>query len=247
MERADMQRHRGFTLVELLVVIAIIAMLAAILFPVFARAKEAAKKSTCLSNTRQIGMANAMYTSDYDGAFPQTKQSSSNPEIDDSAGSIEEPDYASPFVLLLPYTGTHATSEEDIPRQRLYACPSDPDPFGRACFAIDPDTSALTSYVVNAFLAFGLAESAVASPAKFVIFAERRSEGGGTLSPYCDYLYRPWFNEGNPVAPEDEMNGLTGAIATKRHSDQSNFTFADGHSRSFPWAATVRGDMHRPQ
>ncbi len=62
-------RARGFTLIELLVVIAIIAILAAILFPVFAQAKVAAKKTQAISNMKQAGTATAMYTSDYDGAF----------------------------------------------------------------------------------------------------------------------------------------------------------------------------------
>jgi prepilin-type N-terminal cleavage/methylation domain-containing protein len=62
-------KHRGFTLIELLVVIAIIAILAAILFPVFAQAKEAAKSTQVISQTKQIGLAQLLYTADYDDTF----------------------------------------------------------------------------------------------------------------------------------------------------------------------------------
>ena len=65
-----MRRDRGFTLIELLVVIAIIAILAAILFPVFARAREAARKATCISNCKQIALACLMYAQDYDECLP---------------------------------------------------------------------------------------------------------------------------------------------------------------------------------
>lgn len=64
--------RRGFTLIELLVVIAIIAILAAILFPVFARARESARKTACVSNVRQLGTAWMMYVQDYDENFPPT-------------------------------------------------------------------------------------------------------------------------------------------------------------------------------
>jgi len=68
--RTFLPKSRGFTLIELLVVIAIIAILAAILFPVFAQARAAARKTTCLSNTKQVGLAVLMYVQDYDESFP---------------------------------------------------------------------------------------------------------------------------------------------------------------------------------
>lgn len=63
-------KRKGFTLIELLVVIAIIAILAAILFPVFARARSQARKTTCASNLKQLGLAFLMYAQDYDETFP---------------------------------------------------------------------------------------------------------------------------------------------------------------------------------
>jgi len=65
-----LSKSRGFTLIELLVVIAIIAILAAILFPVFAQAREAARKASCISNTKQLGLGTMMYVQDYDEMYP---------------------------------------------------------------------------------------------------------------------------------------------------------------------------------
>ena len=72
--------RRGFTLIELLVVIAIIAILAAILFPVFARARENARRTSCLSNVKQIGLGIMQYVQDYDGVMPATNANGNNDE-----------------------------------------------------------------------------------------------------------------------------------------------------------------------
>src|ERR1043166_5016509 len=69
----EVRSKSGFTLIELLVVIAIIAILAAILFPVFARAREAARKTSCLSNLKQLGLAAQMYKQDYDESFADSR------------------------------------------------------------------------------------------------------------------------------------------------------------------------------
>src|SRR5437764_7841158 len=99
-----MDRRRGFTLIELLVVIAIIAILAAILFPVFAQAREKARQTTCLSNMKQIGIATMMYIQDYDESFYPHRRNCVDannafipcPEYLDGGGNLIEP-YLSMF------------------------------------------------------------------------------------------------------------------------------------------------------
>ncbi len=110
-----MNHRKGFTLIELLVVIAIIAILAAILFPVFARAKEAAKQTACLSNARQIGIANSMYLQDYDGMFPIHYAYNSQPPGGKSGHKGVE-------VLLAPYIQSGSGSNGLV---ELFKCPMD--------------------------------------------------------------------------------------------------------------------------
>jgi prepilin-type N-terminal cleavage/methylation domain-containing protein/prepilin-type processing-associated H-X9-DG protein len=94
---------RAFTLIELLVVIAIIAILAAILFPVFARARENARRASCQSNLKQIGLGMMMYTQDYDGRYPMAEWTTS-PAVDGAWP-----------VLLQPY----------LKSVQIFHCPSD--------------------------------------------------------------------------------------------------------------------------
>jgi prepilin-type N-terminal cleavage/methylation domain-containing protein/prepilin-type processing-associated H-X9-DG protein len=206
--------HRGFTLIELLVVIAIIAILASILLPVFALAREKARQTTCLSNCRQIGLALGMYTDDWDGKYPQEHPATSNPAADDSQSQLEAIDFGSPFDKIIPYVkGSDSTTE------RLYVCPSDTDPTGAAipnCLGSTPGP--LNSYVINAYFLFGATEAQIPEPAEAIYIAERNSH-------FCDVHVHPWMGEVDLPTPP----GAAFAIANVRHNGGSNYVYADGH------------------
>src|SRR5262249_29715184 len=104
--RRTMRRRKAFTLIELLVVIAIIAILAAILFPVFAQARDRARSAACLSNVKQIGTGLLMYTQDYDEPVPQHAA-----DYTDPLGAAAGPNWAK---ALLPYSKNTA----------IFKCPS---------------------------------------------------------------------------------------------------------------------------
>jgi len=111
--------RRAFTLIELLVVIAIIAILAAILFPVFAQARESARKTSCLSNTKQLGLAVMMYVQDYDEMYPTNSWDGAPVGTADTewgaAGANAKVFTRWPWAIL-PY----------IKNKQVFVCPSDP-------------------------------------------------------------------------------------------------------------------------
>ena len=152
--------RRGFTLIELLVVIAIIAILAAILFPVFARTREKARATSCLSNNKQIGLALAMYVQDYDETFPSMW----------CFGNCA--DYnTSPWWALSLYGGYASLLQPYTKNYQLFWCPSDDTPSSSAA-------NAQCSYEYRWVLAnysrtTPLKDASFCRPAEQVVFHER--------------------------------------------------------------------------
>jgi prepilin-type N-terminal cleavage/methylation domain-containing protein/prepilin-type processing-associated H-X9-DG protein len=137
--------RRGFTLIELLVVIAIIAILAAILFPVFARAREKARQTQCLSNVKEITLAFEMYKQDYDSFGPQR---------DITAGSIR----LAWTDFLQPY----------IKNTQLFLCPSTQSPHSPW------NTRVPTDYGYNFCRVRNTPESQIHRPAEYGVFFDWR-------------------------------------------------------------------------
>jgi len=227
-----MPAPRGFTLIELLVVIAIIAILAAILFPVFAQAKAQAKKIACLSNGRQIGLALAMYINDNDDRYPQEHPGTGNPAVDDSTGQLESIDYGSPFDKILPYV-----SSRDSSKTQLYLCPADQDPHGLKlldgagnCLGsspLAPPPGPLSSFLLNAYYLFGASSSDITAPAQSIYISERRDN-------FCDVHYHPWLGEvEDPTGPTDATNPI--AVSPDRHNNGSNHIYSEGHAKWRPF------------
>ncbi len=260
---------RAFTLIELLVVIAIIAILAAILFPVFAQAKESAKAASDLSNTKQMGLAVAMYVTDYDDVMPlghgindATGQQGHNwfkyvPE--DWAATPTPPErvnYSRSFVMntVQPYVKNYQIMEE--PGMSIWKRPLSHD--GATAAGKRPQH---TSYAYNGFL-HGFNSTAINTVAMLPLWTEangnRISYGGGFANPalFCNRMdYSPCMYTARTSAGcvggaygSATSHGGSGAAYTKFDSANSsywiykrgaNWTLADSHAKFRRLGATL--------
>lgn len=223
------RRRAGFTLIELLVVIAIIAILAAILFPVFAQAREAARKTECLSNARQIGLATMMYAQDYDETYPSSH-------------------WGIFYVLVKPYSK----------QKQLWRCPSRSGVFTvRPCFWTGDGGNCgstelervVTGWAVNSDVTGGwdntpprslagadtpadqilLAENDVAPPGEAALNQAPNTfpwTGQIDLSPSRTAEMAQFSSRWTTVQPRHAFGRLA-----PHHADGLNLVYADGHVR----------------
>lgn len=133
--------QRGFTLIELLVVIAIISILAAILFPVFSQARESARRASCLSNVKQIGMGAMMYAQDYDDTLPEA---GFNMPCHNASGANSDNDWSGVYawpLAIYPYTKNY----------QILSCPSDENRSGFNKLSLCYELQLLAAQVPGAY------------------------------------------------------------------------------------------------
>jgi len=231
-----MKRNTGsaFTLIELLVVIAIIAILAAILFPVFAQAKAAAKKTSCLSNDKQLSLAALMYANDYDDMFPY--QATGDPGLtyygEPYVNGAMDPSAATNWDRgIYPYVKSFG----------LYLCPVATDQDGQdgwGCYETTgtlkgQPTSFCNSYGMNA-VAAGKSSTSMPAPANTVLMSELSQKQKtsaaipswqyfGSASTLCPNVIGA---PGSNYCPE----GTDGPTTDVNHMG-GNYGFSDGHSK----------------
>ena len=200
---------KGFTLIELLVVIAIIAILAAILFPVFAQAREKARQSTCLSNMKQIGLATYMYTDDYDETYPATYDGVAY-QWNNGTTNVANP--AGYPAQIYPY----------VKNWKIFACPS-----SKTKIASGQDGK--TSYFGNGVILMGwygaglsrtVATGSLGVPADIILYTEYPTGDGSTV-----YL-RPLLAADGSVSEVGPNWGQDNA-----HTGGQNVSYADGHAK----------------
>jgi prepilin-type N-terminal cleavage/methylation domain-containing protein/prepilin-type processing-associated H-X9-DG protein len=163
-------KRRAFTLIELLVVIAIIAILAAILFPVFAKAREKARQSSCLSNHKQISLGFLQYVQDNDERYPLDADGTENGTVGQNNGlgnpgcwfRVVQPYCKSQQILLCPSVSSNADA-------RMADCPTD--------------------YCANNQV-LGKSQAVVVSPAQTILLNERERNKNNMSESYGDWTWR---------------------------------------------------------
>ncbi len=230
----------AFTLIELLVVIAIIAILAAILFPVFAQARSKARQAACGSNLKQLILANLQYAQDYDGLLPLSNYTQTKPgngswyfEVDpyvkggvpedSTSGSLQGFQNAS--VFLCPDLQPDATH---------YAVRSYINNVNYSSTLATTTTNYSSGGKYSVFTNTGTTIDAIKTPSNTVLLAE----GGGAVnySTGCDYAIHATCQgvstdaaNGIPDTPTATHDKTNYPVGRARHSGGSNFAFFDGH------------------
>lgn len=239
-------KRRGFTLIELLVVIAIIAILAAILFPVFAKARERAKLTTCISNEKQIGLAMMQYVSDYSDIYPLFAWNNwagktvgtKDMTLDCPSGGYD--------LLLRPY----------LKSWDVFACPSQPyfqrwDNGANAAPNPNPPspTKGRTSYGFSwRFVdwpdhpGWGATHPARASdfkdPAGTIFLAENEDGQHVTNEPYSFNGKATGVDPSLQVNLANDPTALLTLHTKQRHFGRTSYIFSDGHVRNMLYADT---------
>jgi prepilin-type N-terminal cleavage/methylation domain-containing protein/prepilin-type processing-associated H-X9-DG protein len=206
-----MHRRRGFTLIELLVVIAIIAILAAILFPVFAKAREAARKTSCLNNQKQLGIAIMTYTQDYDEVYP----------FDPFArtGSTAALNTALTDQLHWPYR-----IMSYVKNNKVFQCTS--------CAPIATPADQMVGYWANGAVFAtsgntGVPMAALTAPADiYMLHCDLAIQNRNTT------VFRPWWNGAtlNDSGSYDTL--VNGVLRDGPHNEVTNVLYADGHAKA---------------
>ena len=194
--------RRAFTLIELLVVIAIVAILAAVLFPVFQRVRENARKTACLSNEKQLALGIALYTQDFDEFIPPT--------------AVCAPDGVT--VILWP-----ALINSYVNNAQLRLCPSDStdklNSYGlNELNFVDETDAAVPTLSLAAFQ----------TPANTVMLGEL---GVGKIGDLAD-ITTPTLDAYKMTVPDTDMNDQYDARPSARHTSRANLAFMDGHVKS---------------
>lgn len=201
---------RAFTLIELLIVIAIIALLAAILFPAFSRARENARRSSCQSNQKQVLLGLTQYTQDYDERYPLT-------------------------LFASPNQCWHQVIQPYIKTTKVFSCPSDKDPTIAGTCGSTPVPIFPTSYGYNIKFspAVPLHVSKVINPATTVVI----SDGHSNMSATDKTLPPDEWSENTTAFVLAEWEDSTMPASNRggpfaRHLGTGNVGFADGHVKS---------------